>query len=137
MRAMPEPDVFFNYFGPDNAEQLHTFRKADGWGGYVLDNTTTRLRPLAVGVYIQHDRMLIKWEYSTQVHEEATIRRVVDRAEEVLRHFLAEVGVAAAPRATRTGRWGSPRAPPPDSANEPTNESPGNRERELVREGLN
>jgi len=95
MRSMPEPDVFFNYFGPDNAEQLHTFRKADGWGGYVLDNTTTRLRPLAVGIYIQHDRMLIKWEYSTQVHEEATIRRVVDRAEEVLRHFLAEVGVAA------------------------------------------
>ena len=95
MRAMPAPDVFFNYFGPDNAEQLHTFRKADGWGGYVLDNTTTRLRPLAVGVYIQHDRMLIKWEYSTQVHEEATIRRVVDRAEEVLRHFLAEVGVGA------------------------------------------
>ncbi|MGD2116664.1 MAG: condensation domain-containing protein, partial [Acidobacteriota bacterium] len=92
MREMPEPDVFFNYFGPDNAEQLHTFRKADGWGGYVLDNTTTRLRPLAVGVYIQHDRMLIKWEYSTQVHEEETIRRMVDRAEEVLRHFMAEAG---------------------------------------------
>jgi hypothetical protein len=36
--------------------------------------------------------MLIKWEYSTQVHEEETIRRMVDRAEEVLRHFMAEVG---------------------------------------------
>jgi len=102
MRAMPEPDVFFNYFGPDNAEQLHTFRKADGWGGYVLDNTTTRLRPLAVGVYIQHDRMLIKWEYSTQLHDEATIRRVVDRAEAVLRHFLAAVGVTTGAEAGRT-----------------------------------
>jgi len=116
MREMPQPDVFFNYFGPDNAEQLHTFRKADGWGGYVLDNTTTRLRPLAVGVYIQHDRMLIKWEYSTQVHEEATIRRVVDRAEEVLRHFMAAVGCERRPSPRQEEKGAEAEAPAPEPA---------------------
>ncbi|HEX6199936.1 MAG TPA: condensation domain-containing protein, partial [Thermoanaerobaculia bacterium] len=92
MRAMPAPGVFFNYFGPDNEEQLATFRKASHWGGYVLDKGTRRLRPLAIGVYIQHDRMTVKWEYSTALHRRETIEAFVSRAEEVLRHFLAAVG---------------------------------------------
>ncbi|HLE84841.1 MAG TPA: amino acid adenylation domain-containing protein, partial [Thermoanaerobaculia bacterium] len=93
MREMPQPSVFFNYFGPDNEEQLATFRKADHWGGYVLDAQTRRLRPLAIGVYIKHDRMLIKWEYSTSLHRRETIEAFVARAEEVLRHLLAGAGI--------------------------------------------
>jgi amino acid adenylation domain-containing protein/non-ribosomal peptide synthase protein (TIGR01720 family) len=93
MREMPQPSVFFNYFGPDNEEQLATFRKADHWGGYVLDTQTWRLRPLAIGVYIKHDRMLIKWEYSTSLHRRETIEAFVARAEEVLRHLLAGAGI--------------------------------------------
>ena len=59
----------------------------------MLDTQTRRLRPLAIGVYIKHDRMLIKWEYSTSLHRRETIEAFVARAEEVLRSLLAGAGI--------------------------------------------
>jgi amino acid adenylation domain-containing protein/non-ribosomal peptide synthase protein (TIGR01720 family) len=94
MASLPQPQVFFNYFGPDNEEQLATFRKNAHWGGYVLDKETRRLRPLAVGVFVKHNRMLIKWEYSPTLHDADTVKAVVEHAEDALYTLLADIGLA-------------------------------------------
>jgi hypothetical protein len=61
----------------------------EGFGGYGLDRRTRRLRPLAIGVYIQKDRMLLKWERSTNIHRVETIEALANRSAEVLRWFVA------------------------------------------------
>ncbi|MCB1055994.1 MAG: non-ribosomal peptide synthetase, partial [Acidobacteria bacterium] len=82
--ALPESQIFFNYFGPDHATELTTLKKVDGFAGYGADHETHRLRPLAIGVYVQEDRMLIKWEYSTNLHRHETIEAVAESARRVL-----------------------------------------------------
>ena len=93
MGSLPQPQIFFNYFGPDNEEQLATFRKNAHWGGYVLDKETRRLRPFAVGVFVKHNQMLIKWEYSPTLHDRETVAAVVEHAESALYTLLADVGL--------------------------------------------
>ncbi|MCP3962378.1 MAG: amino acid adenylation domain-containing protein [bacterium] len=88
----PEPQVFFNYFGPDNAAELTTLKKVEGFGGYGFDQETRRLRPLAIGVYVQDEKMLIRWEYSTNVHEHETIEKVAEHSLGMLRELIARVG---------------------------------------------
>ncbi len=88
-RSMPQPGIFFNYFGDDHSQELASLTKVEGFGGYGLDRRTRRLRPLAVGVYIQKDRMLLKWERSTNIHRVETIEALANRSAEVLRWFVA------------------------------------------------
>ncbi|MEA2691372.1 MAG: hypothetical protein QOJ16_759, partial [Acidobacteriota bacterium] len=88
-RSMPQPGIFFNYFGDDHSQELASLTKVEGFGGYGLDRRTRRLRPLAIGVYIQKDRMLLKWERSTNIHRVETIEALANRSAEVLRWFVA------------------------------------------------
>jgi amino acid adenylation domain-containing protein/non-ribosomal peptide synthase protein (TIGR01720 family) len=88
-RSMPQPGIFFNYFGDDHSQELATLTKVEGFGGYGLDRRTRRLRPLAIGVYIQKDRMLLKWERSTHIHRVETIEALANRSAEILRWFVA------------------------------------------------
>jgi len=88
-RSMPQPGIFFNYFGDDHSQELVGLTKVDGFGGYGLDSKTRRLRPLAVGVYIQKDCMLIKWERSTNIHRVETIKALAERSAAVLRWLVA------------------------------------------------
>jgi amino acid adenylation domain-containing protein/non-ribosomal peptide synthase protein (TIGR01720 family) len=88
-RSMPQPGIFFNYFGDDHSQELVSLAKVDGFGGYGLDSKTRRLRPLAVGVYIQKDRMLIKWERSTNIHRAKSIEALAERSAKVLRWLVA------------------------------------------------
>ena len=91
----PEPQVFFNYFGPDNAAELTTLEKIEGFGGYGFDQETRRLRPLAIGVYVQDEKMLIRWEYSTNVHDHETIEKVAEVSLDLLRDLIAQVGTSS------------------------------------------
>ncbi|HVR07721.1 MAG TPA: condensation domain-containing protein, partial [Thermoanaerobaculia bacterium] len=88
-RAMPQPGLFFNFFGDDHAQELAALAKVTGFGGYGLDRRSRRLRPLAVGVYIQNDQMLIRWERSKNVHRVETITALAERSLAALRWFAA------------------------------------------------
>ena len=44
-----EPQVFFNYFGPDNAKELDRLNKVENFGGYHQDRTHQTALP-------DHDR---------------------------------------------------------------------------------
>jgi amino acid adenylation domain-containing protein/non-ribosomal peptide synthase protein (TIGR01720 family) len=103
-RAMREPGIFFNFFGDDHAQELAALAKAVGFGGYGLDRQSLRLRPLAVGVYIQNDQMLIRWERSQNLHRVETITALAERSVAALRWFAANHpsarGVAPNPEET-------------------------------------
>jgi amino acid adenylation domain-containing protein/non-ribosomal peptide synthase protein (TIGR01720 family) len=88
-RSMPQPGIFFNFFGDDHSQELAALTKSAGFGGYGLDRRTRRLRPLAVGVYIQNDQMLIRWERSTNIHRLETVQALADRSAAALRWFAA------------------------------------------------
>ena len=83
-----EPQVFFNYFGPDNAKELGRFKKIQNFGGYHQDRTTRRMCPLTLGGVIVEDKLLIKWEYSANLHKPETIQPLARRCGEVLRWFV-------------------------------------------------
>ncbi len=93
-RSLPEPGIFFNFFGDDHARELSVLAKVQGFGGYGLDRRTRRLRPLAIGVYIQEGRMLIRWERSTNIHRVETIQALADRSAAVLRRLAASAGAS-------------------------------------------
>jgi amino acid adenylation domain-containing protein/non-ribosomal peptide synthase protein (TIGR01720 family) len=88
--AALEPQVFFNYFGPDNAKELVGLNKLERFPGYTLDRKTRRLCPITIGGYVVNDRVLLKWEYSENLHRRSTIEALAQRCEEVLRWFLAD-----------------------------------------------
>ena len=84
----PHPQVFFNYFGPDNSKELSRFNRAENFGGYTLDRNTRRMCHLTVGGYIIQDKLLLKWEYNANLHRPETIKPAAARCEEVLRWFV-------------------------------------------------
>jgi amino acid adenylation domain-containing protein/non-ribosomal peptide synthase protein (TIGR01720 family) len=104
-RAMPQPGIFFNFFGDDHAQELTALTKTLGFGGYGLDRRSVRLRPLAVGVYIQNGQMLIRWERSGNLHRAETIAALAERSLAALRWFAANQPSArgAAPDLKETG----------------------------------
>ena len=88
LREVLKPQVFFNYFGPDNAKELVHFQKIQNFGGYMLDRRTKRMCPITIGGYIIEDKLLIKWEYNLNLHEPETIKPLAARTGEVLRWFV-------------------------------------------------
>ena len=82
------PQVFFNYFGPDDSKELGRLKKVQIFGGYHQDRTTKRLCPLTVGLMVVQDRLQIKWEHNLNLHQGETIRPLAQRCREVLRWFL-------------------------------------------------
>ncbi len=85
-----EPQVFFNYFGPDNAKELGRLTKLQNFGGYHQDRTTKRMCPITIGGYIIEDKVLFKWEYNKNLHKPETIQPLARRCEEVLRWFVQD-----------------------------------------------
>jgi amino acid adenylation domain-containing protein/non-ribosomal peptide synthase protein (TIGR01720 family) len=83
-----EPQVFFNYLGPDNAKELGRLKKLQLFGGYHQDRHSRRLCPITIGVYIVEDKMVIKWEHNRNLHEIETIKPLAQRTQEVLRWFV-------------------------------------------------
>ena len=85
-----EPQVFFNYFGPDNAKELSRLTKIQNFGGYHQDRTTKRMCPITITGMIIEDKVLFKWEYNTNLHKRETIQPLAQRCGEVLRWFVAD-----------------------------------------------
>jgi amino acid adenylation domain-containing protein/non-ribosomal peptide synthase protein (TIGR01720 family) len=83
-----EPQIFFNYFGPDNSKELECLRKIENFGGYHQDLTTKRMCPLAISGLVIQDKVLFKWEYNTNLHKPETIQPLARRCGEVLRWFV-------------------------------------------------
>jgi non-ribosomal peptide synthase protein (TIGR01720 family) len=83
-----EPQVFFNYFGPDNSKELGCLKKIRNFGGYHQDLTTKRMCPLAISGLVIEDRVVFKWEYNTNLHKPETIEPLARRCYEVLRWFV-------------------------------------------------
>jgi amino acid adenylation domain-containing protein/non-ribosomal peptide synthase protein (TIGR01720 family) len=87
-RSAPQPQVFFNYFGPDNAKELTRFNRLENFGGYTLDRNTKRMCEMTVGGYIIEDKLLLKWEYNVNLQKTETIQPAARRCGEVLRWFV-------------------------------------------------
>ncbi len=83
-----EPQVFFNYLGPDNAKELERLRKIQMFGGYHQDRGTKRLCPITIGAYVIEDKLLIKWEHNTNLHKIETVQALAAHCREVLRWFV-------------------------------------------------
>jgi amino acid adenylation domain-containing protein/non-ribosomal peptide synthase protein (TIGR01720 family) len=83
-----EPQVFFNYLGPDNAKELVSLKKVQMFGGYHQDRGTKRLCPITIGAYVIEDKLLIKWEHNLNLHKVETIQALAQRCGEVLRWFV-------------------------------------------------
>jgi amino acid adenylation domain-containing protein/non-ribosomal peptide synthase protein (TIGR01720 family) len=83
-----EPQIFFNYFGPDNSKELGCLKKIQNFGGYHEDLTTRRMCPLAISGLVIQDKVLFKWEYNTNLHKPETIQPLARRCGEVLRWFV-------------------------------------------------
>ncbi len=94
-----EPQVFFNYLGPDSAKELGRLTKVQTFGGFHLDHGTRRLCPLTVGVFVIEDKLLVKWEHSTNLHRSETIQPLARRMKEVLRWFVADFRARGSDRA--------------------------------------
>jgi amino acid adenylation domain-containing protein/non-ribosomal peptide synthase protein (TIGR01720 family) len=88
LQTVLQPQVFFNYMGPDNSKELLQFKKLQNYGGYMLDRNTQRMCPITLGGYIIEDKLLIKWEYNLNLHKPETIRTAAARCGEVLRWFV-------------------------------------------------
>ncbi|MEM1205714.1 MAG: amino acid adenylation domain-containing protein [Acidobacteriota bacterium] len=88
LRAQPEAEVFFNYFGSDMREELTVLTKDEHFGGYGLDHETRRLRPLALGGYVQEGQLQLRFEYSSNLHDEQTMAKLAAKAKEILEHLL-------------------------------------------------
>ncbi len=83
-----EPQVFFNYFGPDNSKELGRFKKIQNFGGYHQDRSTKRMCPITITGNIIEDKVLFKWEYNLNLHKPETIQPLARRCGEVLRWFV-------------------------------------------------
>ncbi len=83
-----EPQVFFNYFGPDNSKELERFKKLQNFGGYHQDRTTKRMCPITISGLVIEDKVLFKWEHNTNLHKPETIQPLAQRCGEVLRWFV-------------------------------------------------
>jgi amino acid adenylation domain-containing protein/non-ribosomal peptide synthase protein (TIGR01720 family) len=90
MNAALTPQVFFNYFGPDNARELGRLNKLQVFGGFHLDRSARRLCPLTVGIPVVADKLVVKWEYNLNLHRPETIKSLARRSHEVLRWFINE-----------------------------------------------
>jgi len=88
MHKALEPQVFFNYLGPDNTKELGRLSKVDMFGGYHQDRHTRRLCPITIGAYVIKDKMLIKWEHNTNLHKIETVKALAQRCGDVLRWFV-------------------------------------------------
>ncbi len=88
MNKALEPQVFFNYLGPDNTKELGRLAKVDTFGGYHQDRHTRRLCPITIGAYVIKDKMLIKWEHNTNLHKVETVKALAQRCGDVLRWFV-------------------------------------------------
>ncbi|WP_257325453.1 non-ribosomal peptide synthetase [Pseudoalteromonas rhizosphaerae] len=86
---IPEPQVFFNYFGHDSTADLRVLHREDGFGGYGLDKVTKRLRPLAVGVYIKNNQLSVRWEFSNNQFKEEHIAQLAKHCKACLNEILA------------------------------------------------
>jgi amino acid adenylation domain-containing protein/non-ribosomal peptide synthase protein (TIGR01720 family) len=88
MQKALEPQVFFNYLGPDSSKELGRLRKVEVFGGYHQDRGAKRLCPITIGAYVIEDQLLIKWEHNLNLHTIETMKRLAQRCSEVLRWFV-------------------------------------------------
>jgi non-ribosomal peptide synthase protein (TIGR01720 family) len=89
LRAMPEPEMFFNFFGspPGRATMLRSSRPLET--GRAHDRKAERVRLLTIAGYIIKEQLYLFWEYSENVHKQSTIQSLVDSCRETLRSLAA------------------------------------------------
>ena len=94
LRALPQPQVSFNYFG-----QLDHVIDAAGWleaatelTGAERDEGYQRPHLLDINASVIEDRLGVRWTYSTNIHERSVIEGVaknfIDAIEELIEHCL-------------------------------------------------
>ncbi len=88
--ARPFPEVFFNYLGPDVASEIKTFEKIVAFHGYPQDRRTRRLATFMIHTHVVNGILIVKWDYSKNLHRPETVERLCQTAQEILRDFLAD-----------------------------------------------
>jgi amino acid adenylation domain-containing protein/non-ribosomal peptide synthase protein (TIGR01720 family) len=90
LRDDPLPQISFNYHGQwDVAAAEEGFYRArcDGIGQeFALESTRTYLLDI-IGL-VENGELELAWTYSSQVHDEATVRRLADEVVEALREIV-------------------------------------------------
>ncbi len=98
MRALPRPEVFFNYLGHyprrQNSREVVSFRPARESTGprLNLDNTICHLLKCEGGIF--GDQLHLNWWYSDRVHTYVTVNRLAQSFIEVLRSLIAHCSIA-------------------------------------------
>jgi non-ribosomal peptide synthase protein (TIGR01720 family) len=86
----PLPRISFNYHGQWDAasgpEGLYRARCDDIGQEFALETTRTYLLDI-IGL-VENGELELAWTYSSQVHEEATVRRLADEVVEALREIV-------------------------------------------------
>jgi amino acid adenylation domain-containing protein/non-ribosomal peptide synthase protein (TIGR01720 family) len=88
LRQALAPQVFVNYLGEDNAKELGRLRKLQVFGGFHRDRGGKRLCPLTVGIVVVEERLVVKWEYSVNLHRPETMQALAERSRQHLRWFV-------------------------------------------------
>jgi amino acid adenylation domain-containing protein/non-ribosomal peptide synthase protein (TIGR01720 family) len=89
LRAMPPAEVYFNFIGVRSLEFSHT-KLVGTFGGYHNDLEATRPQVVGIESAITEGQLILKWEYSQNIHHRSTIEKLARKTMEVLRSFIAQ-----------------------------------------------
>lgn len=94
MKTLPEPEMFFNFFGAGDAN-WELFRPVATTTDHHHDEKATRHRPIAISGYTVRGQLFLYWEYSENLHKQETIQALVDACKASLQALVAEYNAAA------------------------------------------
>ncbi|MFL6120498.1 amino acid adenylation domain-containing protein, partial [Actinophytocola sp.] len=89
--AVPAPQICLNYLGQysDDDGGAGLLRADAGHLGQDIGPDTERGHLLDILAAVEHGRLRLEWEYSSDLHDEHTVRRLADRTADALREILA------------------------------------------------
>ncbi|MFF2548114.1 amino acid adenylation domain-containing protein [Kitasatospora sp. NPDC058063] len=99
LAALPAPEARFSFTAPRSAAGRPTARSLNGTPPlvYLAERVVATAAPeaprahlLEIDAYVYEGRLYVEWVHSTDVHEAATVRRLVDEQMAELRVLLGE-----------------------------------------------
>ena len=91
LKALPKPDVFFNYLATSVAPEVTDYRVSGPYNGRLYTNDETTLHPLTLLVtgYLADGQLQVSWHYSINQFRPETVDRLATRTIAHVREILA------------------------------------------------
>ena len=91
LRALPQPEISFNYFGQMDAtySQRGRFRPNFGYVGELMSPRTPRAHLIELNTSVTHGRLRSQWIYSRDHFKPSTIERLADSFNATLQAIVA------------------------------------------------